>query len=125
VQAVLAQRLVRVVCPQCTQPGELEDIELREIGLDRAAVSGGTHIVRTVGCPACDQSGFRGRLGIFEMMVLDDGLREMIFRGEPTVRLRDYAFHSGGMSTLLQDGARKVLAGKTTHQELLRVTAAS
>src|SRR5262245_34093766 len=125
VQAVLAQRLVRVVCPQCTQPGELDDIELREIGLDRSAVAGGARIVRSVGCPACDASGFRGRLGIFEMMVLDDGLREMIFRGEPTVRLRDYAFHSGGMSTLLQDGARKVLAGKTTHQELLRVTAAS
>ena len=55
---------------------------------------------------------------------LDDGLREMVFRGEPTVRLRAHAFHSGGMSTLLQDGARKVLSGRTTLQELLRVTAA-
>jgi type II secretory ATPase GspE/PulE/Tfp pilus assembly ATPase PilB-like protein len=58
-------------------------------------------------------------------MVLDETLREMTFRGEPTVRLREQAFHSGGMSTLMQDGARKVLAGKTTIQELLRVIAAS
>jgi type II secretory ATPase GspE/PulE/Tfp pilus assembly ATPase PilB-like protein len=80
--------------------------------------------VRARGCPACDSSGYRGRLGIFEMMTLDEALREMIFRGGPTVRLRSQAFHSGGMSTLLQDGVRKVLAGKTTIQELLRVTAA-
>ncbi len=125
VQAVLAQRLVRVVCKQCQAPGELDDIELRSIGLDRNAVSSGSRIVRAVGCPACESTGYRGRLGIFELMVLDDSLREMVFRGEPTVRLRDHAFHSGGMATLLQDGARKVLSGTTTLQELLRVTAAS
>ena len=80
--------------------------------------------MRAVGCPACDHSGYRGRLGIFEMMQLDESLRERIFHGEPTVRLREHALQSGGMSTLLQDGAKKVLAGKTSVQELLRVTAA-
>lgn len=80
--------------------------------------------MRAVGCPACEHSGYRGRVGIYEMMMLDEALRERIFHGEPTVRLREQALNSGGMNTLMQDGARKVLSGKTSIQELLRVTAA-
>ena len=124
VQAVLAQRLVRVLCPQCAVPVELDEVELRSIGVE-VGVGGGSRTMRAVGCPACDHSGYRGRLGIFEMMSLDESLRERIFHGEPTVRLREHALQSGGMITLLQDGAKKVLAGKTSIQELLRVTAAT
>jgi len=124
VQAVLAQRLVRVLCPHCAVPTELDDVELKSLGLERSHLSSGAKPMRAVGCPACDHSGYRGRLGIFEMMQLDESLRERIFHGEPTVRLREHALQSGGMSTLLQDGAKKVLAGKTSVQELLRVTAA-
>ncbi len=124
VQAVLAQRLVRVLCPKCALPVELDDIELRSIGLDRSHVTGSARPMRAVGCAACEHSGYRGRIGIYEMMQLDEALRDRIFRGEPTVRLREQALSSGGMSTLMQDGARKVLSGKTSIQELLRVTAA-
>ncbi len=123
VQAVLAQRLVRVLCPKCSTPHQHEELELRSIGVDPVHVAGAA-TRRAVGCEACEGQGYRGRLGIFELMMLDEPLRERIFRGEPTVRLREHALQSGGMSTLLADGARKVLAGKTSLQELLRVTAA-
>ena len=125
VQAVLAQRLVRVLCPHCAVPAELDDVDLRSIGLERSHLGSGQKPMRAVGCPQCDHSGYRGRLGIFEMMQLDESLREKIFHGEPTIRLREHALQSGGMTTLLQDGAKKVLSGKTSVQELLRVTAAT
>ena len=83
-----------------------------------------TKFYRADGCAACEHSGYRGRLGIYEMLQMDTTLREMTFRGEPMVHLRDYAWQSGGMSTLLQDGVRKVMAGYTTIPELLRVVAA-
>jgi type IV pilus assembly protein PilB len=123
VQAVLAQRLLRVVCKECRVAYEPSATDLRMIGVDPGRV-GETTFWRAQGCAACGQSGYRGRLGIYELLQLDNTLREMTFRGEPMVRLREYAWQSGGMSTLLQDGARKVLAGQTTIQELLRVVAA-
>jgi type IV pilus assembly protein PilB len=123
VQAVLAQRLLRVVCKQCRQPYEPSPTELRSIGVDPGRVAD-TTFYRADGCAACGHSGYKGRLGIYELLRLDNTLREMTFRGEPMVRLRDYAWTSGGMSTLLQDGVRKVMQGHTTIPELLRVVAA-
>ncbi|MCU0865276.1 MAG: GspE/PulE family protein [Planctomycetes bacterium] len=123
VQAVLAQRLLRVVCKQCRQPYEPAPTELRSIGIDPGRVGEAT-FYRAGGCEACGHSGYRGRLGIYELLQLDNTLREMTFRGEPMVRLREYAWQSGGMSTLLQDGVRKVMQGHTTIPELLRVVAA-
>ena len=123
VQAVLAQRLLRVVCKKCCQPYTPADTELRSIGVDPGSVKD-NKFFRAEGCPACEHSGFRGRLGIYELLQMDNTLREMTFRGEPMVRLRDYAWQSGGMSTLLQDGVRKVVQGHTTIPELLRVVAA-
>jgi type IV pilus assembly protein PilB len=123
VQAVLAQRLLRVVCKECRQPYEPSATELRSIGIDPGRVAD-TTFYRANGCPACNHSGYRGRLGIYELLQLDNTLREMTFRGEPMVRLREYAWQSGGMSTLLQDGVRKVMQGLTTIPELLRVVAA-
>ncbi|MBK8101267.1 MAG: type II/IV secretion system protein [Planctomycetes bacterium] len=124
VQTIVAQRLVRVLCKECRETYEPTDVELRSVGIDPGSV-GGHPFFRAGRCAACEHVGYRGRLGIYEMMQMDESLREMTFRGEPTIRLRDHAFHSGGMSTLLQDGVRKVLAGKTTIPELLRVTAAN
>ena len=123
VQAVLAQRLLRVVCPKCRQPYTPTDPELRSIGVDPGGVKD-SRFYRSEGCPDCEHSGFRGRLGIYELLQMDNTLREMTFRGEPMVRLREYAWQSGGMSTLLQDGVRKVMQGHTTIPELLRVVAA-
>ena len=123
VQAVLAQRLLRVVCKQCRQPYEPTPTELRSVGIDPGRAREAT-FYRAEGCEACGHSGYKGRLGIYELLQLDNTLREMTFRGEPMVRLREYAWQSGGMSTLLQDGVRKVMQGMTTIPELLRVVAA-
>ena len=123
VQAVLAQRLLRVVCKQCRQPYEPTPTELRSVGIDAGRAREAT-FYRAEGCEACGHSGYKGRLGIYELLQLDNTLREMTFRGEPMVRLREYAWQSGGMSTLLQDGVRKVMQGMTTIPELLRVVAA-
>jgi type IV pilus assembly protein PilB len=123
VQAVLAQRLLRVVCKQCRQPYEPAPTELRSVGIDPGRAGDAT-FYRADGCEACGHSGYKGRLGIYEVLQMDNTLREMTFRGEPMVRLRDYAWQSGGMSTLLQDGVRKVMQGHTTIPELLRVVAA-
>jgi len=122
VQAVLAQRLLRVLCKSCRQPYEPSATELRSVGIDPGSV-GDSPIYRAEGCDECGQTGYRGRLGIYELLQLDNTLREMTFRGEPMVRMREYAWQSGGMSTLLQDGVRKVLDGSTTIPELLRVVA--
>ena len=124
VQAVMAQRLVRVLCRECRVPYPAPESELRAIGQDPARLGAQT-LYRGGGCPACEQSGYRGRLGIFELMEMDTALREMTFRQEPTLKLRSYARSSGGMTTLVEDGVRKVLEGRTSVEELLRVTAAS
>ena len=123
VQAVMAQRLIRVLCEECRQPYEPTATELRSVGIDVDKVQD-TTFYRAEGCERCGNSGYRGRRGIYELLQMDNTLREMTFRGEPMVRLREYAWQSGGMSTLLQDGVRKVLAGQTTIPELLRVVAA-
>ena len=123
VQAVMAQRLIRVLCEDCRQPYEPTPTELRSVGIDVDKVQD-TTFYRAEGCARCGDSGYRGRRGIYELLQMDNTLREMTFRGEPMVRLREYAWQSGGMSTLLQDGVRKVLAGQTTIPELLRVVAA-
>ena len=74
------------------------------------------------GCAACDHTGYRGRLGLFELMSMDTSLRDMTFRRESTTALRNYARTSGGMTTLIDDGARKVAQGVTSIDEVLRVT---
>ncbi|MCR9247268.1 MAG: GspE/PulE family protein [bacterium] len=123
VQAVLAQRLVRVLCDKCRQPTDVSATDLRSVGIDPGAADS-TTFYRAEGCEACEHTGYRGRLGVYELLHMDRTMREMTFRGEPAVRLREYAWQSGSMSTLVQDGARKVLAGRTTVNELLRVVAA-
>jgi type IV pilus assembly protein PilB len=124
VQAIMAQRLLRVLCRSCRQPYEPSEVELASVGIAPGDVGGNT-IYRAGGCAECEHSGYRGRLGIFEVLTMDTDLREMTFRGEPTMRLRDHATTAGGMKSLQQDGARKVLGGQTSVQELLRVTAAN
>jgi type IV pilus assembly protein PilB len=124
VQAVMAQRLVRTLCPACKQAYEPEASELLTLGVDRGRLAEG-RLHRAVGCGQCDQKGYRGRLGIFELMEMDTTLREMTFRSEPVERIRQQARSSGQMTTLAEDGVRKVLQGQTSLEELLRVTAAS
>lgn len=120
VEGVLAQRLVRRVCPGCREAYEPESALLREMGLDRAAL-GGRPFHRGSGCAACHHTGYRGRMGIFEMLRIDDGFRELVVRGVSAVELRGHALRQG-MTALRESGLRAVLAGETTADEVLKYT---
>ena len=123
IQAVMAQRLIRVLCTSCREPYDATDVDLRTLSLD-PSTHAGTTLYRPVGCPECEGAGYRGRLGIFELMAMDAPLRELVYNGAATGKIREYARTSGGMSTLTDDGVRKVVQGQTSVAELLRVTAA-
>ena len=120
VQYVIAQRLVRRLCDACAEEYTPHEEEVRAVGLDPATLAGSS-FRRERGCRACEGSGYRGRLALFELLELDPELREMCFREEPLERIRAAALSSGRMRPLLHDGARKVLRGQTTVTEVLRV----
>jgi general secretion pathway protein E len=119
----LAQRLVRVVCKDCREAYEPTDEELAEMGLQRSDMvrERVDHLYRAIGCSACNTTGYRGRTGIYEMMIVSDDIRQQILRKVDSGTIKRAAV-SQGMRTLLQDGARKVLRGITTSAELLSVT---
>jgi general secretion pathway protein E len=118
--AIMAQRLVRILCPECRQKYSPSEEELREIGIDSKVV-GKKPLYRTIGCEHCIGTGYRGRTGIFELMVLDDDIRSLILKSFDANTIKKAAA-SKGMLSLRQDGARKVLRGITTIAEVVRVT---
>lgn len=120
VRAVMAQRLVRKLCPNCKVPVELTEYEMRSLGLDAAQLARATPM-KPVGCEKCRGRGFRGRMGIFEIFVADDEVRQMINRSATTLQLR-HRVRELGMRTLREDGIRKVLAGLTTAEEVISST---
>jgi len=120
VQAIMAQRLVRKLCKKCRRPHVYSEDELRSVGLRPDDVEGVT-LYRAVGCSACKHTGFRGRLGVFELMELDETLRDMTYRKAPLDEIRHQARLSG-MVSLQEDGIRKILAGITSLEEVLTVT---
>jgi general secretion pathway protein E len=118
---VLAQRLVRALCLECRQayapaPGELELLAHNSPGGEAPAA-----LYRPVGCPACAQTGYRGRTGIYELLQVDDEMRRLIHDRAPDQALLQHAVETG-MHTLRQDGIRLVVSGKTALEEVLRVT---
>jgi type IV pilus assembly protein PilB len=115
--AMMAQRLVRAVCPKCKEPDSPPDSEIRAAGLTPEQVSKAT-FTRGRGCNHCHHTGYRGRIGIFEMLRMNGTLREFTFRREPTQALRRQA-RLMGMRTLLEDGIGKALRGITTLEEVL------
>jgi general secretion pathway protein E len=117
--AVLAQRLVRVLCTACRERYEPTVEELAELGL-RTPREGLT-VFRPGSCPSCNHTGYHGRLGIFELMLVDDPIRELIAQNVDAKRIKRQAV-AGGMRTLRVDGARKVLRGLTSIAEVLRAT---
>ncbi len=120
VRAFIAQRLVRVLCPDCKVPGEYSEKYLRQIGFP----TGMEHtIYKTVGCEHCRGTGYRGRRALMEICVVSDRLQEMITSRQPAGMLRSVAL-SEGMIPLRQDGWKKVIAGSTTLEEVVRVTTA-
>ncbi|MCC6239400.1 MAG: Flp pilus assembly complex ATPase component TadA [Phycisphaerales bacterium] len=120
IQAVMAQRLVRVLCPKCKQVDrEPDPMWLRLLGVSPKDIEGKT-LYKPRGCDHCSGTGFRGRLGIFEMMQMNNEIRELAFDRAPTNKIRKAAI-AGGMKTLLGDGRLKVLSGVTTAEEIVKV----
>jgi general secretion pathway protein E len=119
VVAVLAQRLIRKVCPDCKQSYQPDDEELIRLGV----VPGKTKptFYRGSGCPACTQTGYRGRTGIHELLVLDDEIRRLIGNKADAAAIRQAAV-SRGMVLLKEEAAEKIFAGITTTEEVMRMT---
>jgi len=120
VNGVLSQRLVRQLCKHCKEPYVPDDTVLRTSGLKRFAQPG-QPIYRAVGCDHCRGSGYSGRTGVHELLVLDDALRRAILDGADAGSLHAQA-QAAGMLSLYDDGLRKVVAGHTSLDEVLRVT---
>lgn len=120
VRAVLAQRLVRKLCPFCKGPAELTEKEIRALSLDPTRISDAT-IFGPIGCEKCRGGGYKGRMGIFELFLIDDEVRQMINGNLTTTQLRRRA-RELGMRTLREDGIRKVLSGLTSASEVVNAT---
>ena len=118
VRGILAQRLVRVICPHCKEPDTSGG---NEEGLDLLGLSRDTPLFRGKGCDSCAFTGYHGRQGIFELLVVDEEIRKMILKNADSIQTRDAA-RGQGMKTLLEDGIEKVKRGITTLREVLRVT---
>ena len=120
--AIIAQRLVRKVCQDCKEPATPSLHELRELGLGDAADKSGEFFVGA-GCDKCFQTGYRGRTGIYELMLINEEVQNLIYKRETAGTIKRMALNAG-LQTLRMDGASKVLAGITTVSEVLRVTQA-
>jgi type IV pilus assembly protein PilB len=121
IQAIMAQRLVRRLCLTCRQPLAPEPSMLRSIGLTNQDIEGRT-IYRAVGCKECRFEGYRGRVGLFELMEMNSQIRDATFRRKSTMKIREQARQSGGLKSLYEDGVRKILEGVTTIEEVLATT---
>jgi len=118
--AIVAQRLVRVLCPKCKVPYTPDDESLGNMGFDRKILE--KHVFyKKKGCVSCMHTGYRGRSAIFEILLMDDEIKKLILKTSDANQINELAV-SRGMTTLLDDGARKALEGITTVEEVLRVT---
>ena len=122
VRAIMAQRLVRRLCTHCKHPAQLSETEMRALRIEPSQM-GDAQIMKADGCEHCRHTGYRGRMGIFEMFIIDDEVRHMINKRISTFLLRQRA-RELGMRTLREDGVRKVLAGLTSADEVISVTIA-
>jgi len=120
--AIMAQRLVRRVCPDCKKPYEPTPHEIKELGLG-GRITGDVKVVIGAGCDKCFQTGYRGRTGIYELMLVSADIQNMVYQRSTAGAIKKAALDAG-LQTLRMDGARKVLAGVTTTHEVLRVTQA-
>ena len=113
---ILAQRLARTLCPSCREAYPADAGEQELLGLEYPVT-----LYRAVGCPECNQTGYRGRTGLFELLAVDEALHTLIHQGGSEQQLRVQAVN-GGMTLLRDDGIAHVLAGTTTLEEIVRVT---
>ncbi len=119
VVAVLAQRLLRQVCPECKRPYRPSDEELQRLGLPLSNPR--PTFYRGAGCASCSQTGYRGRTGIYELLVMDDDIRRLIGAKADSAAIKQAAV-AKGMVLLKQEGAAKILEGATTTEEVMRIT---
>jgi type II secretory ATPase GspE/PulE/Tfp pilus assembly ATPase PilB-like protein len=120
VRAFLAQRLVRVLCPACRKPAQHAPAFLRQIGFPMAYAD---RIQQAVGCEHCRHTGYEGRAALFEICMVTTAMQDLIAAGKSNEALRARALQDG-MVPLRQDGWNRVIAGTTTVEEVVRVTAA-
>lgn len=120
VVGIMAQRLVRKICPHCREGYQPSEESLKEIGLSLRDIKGGT-LYRGKGCEKCFKSGYMDRSGIFEILLIDEEIRQMIMSRTETGAIKKHALKKG-MLTLRMDGAKKVIEGQTTIEEVIRVT---
>ena len=118
--AVLAQRLVRVICSSCKESYTPSSDSLKRLGIELPKE---VKLYRGKGCSACKNRGYKGRIGIFEMMLLDNKIKDMILKRASSAQIAQVA-REAGMKSLREDGMEKVLAGSTTIEEVIRVTQA-
>jgi type II secretory ATPase GspE/PulE/Tfp pilus assembly ATPase PilB-like protein len=120
IRAIMAQRLVRRLCLNCRERGRLSASELRALHIQESQLSEAM-VMRPVGCEQCRQTGYKGRIGIFEIFAIDDEVRHLVNARASTMALRQRA-RELGMRTLREDGVRKVLAGLTSAEEVISIT---
>ena len=118
---IVAQRLVRKICLSCKAPVEVSAEALINIGIDPAEVGAGFPTFRGKGCPTCGETGYKGRIALYEVMVIHEALKELILRGASAADLKREAVKMG-MSTLRMSAIKKVREGLTTIEETVRVT---
>ena len=123
IQAVLGQRLVRMLCEECKEPDSDPNPRLMSLCNIKPADLEDIQIFKSVGCRKCGNTGYRGRKGIYELMSMNAELRDMAFKRAPLNQIRDAAM-AGGMRNLLGDGKLKVMDGVTTLEELARTAQA-
>ncbi len=119
--AVLAQRLVRTICPDCREEVKNPERVFEELKVVPPAGNGRLQLWRGAGCPTCNQSGYKGRVGIYELMLLDEDYHDPILHRVGAPEFMRLA-REKGMHTMFEDGLLKVVQGMTTVEELLRVT---
>jgi type IV pilus assembly protein PilB len=121
-EGIVAQRLVRTICPKCKESYDPKEEELMELGLTFDDIQG-RQLFRGRGCENCHNSGYKGRMAIFEIMAINDEMRELIMKHASTNILRDAARRSG-MRTLRECGLLSIYEGLTTIDEVVRETIA-
>ncbi|TRX74089.1 type II secretion system ATPase GspE [Pseudomonas mangiferae] len=120
INAIMAQRLVRVLCPHCKQPETLGDDEIEHMGVRAFCPAGAVQVWRAVGCDACAHTGYRGRMGIHELLVMNDEVRNLVLQHASSEQIYRTA-RQHGMRTMFEDGFLKALDGLTSVPEVLRV----
>ena len=120
IRAIIAQRLVRLICSKCKKAYDSQGHELSDLGISQEEAKG-LKFYKGEGCSECNGTGYKGRTGIYELLIMDERLRELVVKRDSLSTIRDAA-RNAGMKTLREDGIKKIIEGVTTVEEVLRET---